>query len=143
MPIATYDDQNFYTLNTIYNLITIGEYSPKYFLAIINSKLGKWFWRIKNSDFKSIFPKIKKAQIESIPIRAAQILRPIRKSRPRQNGLPGGAHVGAAPPLLPRTPQEKEMLQREIEATDQAIDQLVYKLYGLTEDEIRIVEGGA
>lgn len=28
-----------------------------------------------------------------------------------------------------------------IVATDKRIDQLVYELYGLTEDEIRIVEG--
>jgi hypothetical protein len=40
------------------------------------------------------------------------------------------------------TPQEKEMLAREIAATDQAIDKLVYTLYGLTEEEIKIVEGG-
>jgi len=39
-----------------------------------------------------------------------------------------------------RTPQEKEMILREIEATDQAIDSLVYELYGLTEEEIKIVE---
>jgi hypothetical protein len=41
----------------------------------------------------------------------------------------------------PRTPQEKESLQREIESTDRAIDKLVYELYGLTEEEIKIVEG--
>jgi len=40
-----------------------------------------------------------------------------------------------------RTPQEKEMLQREIESTDRAIDALVYRLYGLTEAEIEIVDG--
>ncbi|MDP2965891.1 MAG: TaqI-like C-terminal specificity domain-containing protein [Pelolinea sp.] len=39
-----------------------------------------------------------------------------------------------------RTPQEKEALQREIETTDKQIDALVYELYGLTEEEIRIVE---
>jgi hypothetical protein len=39
-----------------------------------------------------------------------------------------------------RLPQEKESLQREIESTDGRIDKLVYELYGLTEDEIRIVE---
>lgn len=33
------------------------------------------------------------------------------------------------------------MLQRRIEAADKEIDRLVYKLYGLTEDEIKIVEG--
>lgn len=35
---------------------------------------------------------------------------------------------------------EKESIQRHIAATDKKIDQLVYKLYGLTEKEIRIVE---
>jgi hypothetical protein len=40
------------------------------------------------------------------------------------------------------TPQEKEMLQREIESTDWTIDKLVYKLYALTEAEIRLVEAG-
>ncbi len=40
-----------------------------------------------------------------------------------------------------RTPQEQEMVKREIESTDKAIDKLVYELYGLTEDEIKIVEG--
>ena len=41
-----------------------------------------------------------------------------------------------------KTPPAKTMLQRQIEATDQQIDQLVYELYGLTEEEIKIVEGG-
>jgi len=43
---------------------------------------------------------------------------------------------------LRSTPQEKEMLRGGIEATDQAIDALVYQLYGLPEAEIKIVEGG-
>jgi len=33
------------------------------------------------------------------------------------------------------------MPSRQIAATDEAIDKLVYELYGLTEEEIRIVEG--
>jgi hypothetical protein len=40
------------------------------------------------------------------------------------------ASVGKLAPLLKR-----------IEATDELIDQIVYKLYGLTSDEIKIVEG--
>ena len=32
-------------------------------------------------------------------------------------------------------------LKREIKMTDRLIDQIVYKLYGLTEEEIKIVEG--
>jgi hypothetical protein len=39
-----------------------------------------------------------------------------------------------------RTSHEKTALQRQIEATDGQIDRLVYELYGLTEEEIGIVE---
>jgi hypothetical protein len=41
-----------------------------------------------------------------------------------------------------RLEQEKTQLSRQIEATDAAIDTLVYELYGLTEEEIGIVGGG-
>jgi hypothetical protein len=41
-----------------------------------------------------------------------------------------------------RLTQDKEMIQRQIQATDTQIDRLVYDLYGLTEEEIKIVEGG-
>jgi len=33
-------------------------------------------------------------------------------------------------------------LKRQIDSTDRQIDNLVYELYGLTEEEIKIVEGG-
>ena len=35
---------------------------------------------------------------------------------------------------------EQTALQRQIDATDRRIDALVYQLYGLSDDEIRIVE---
>jgi hypothetical protein len=41
---------------------------------------------------------------------------------------------------LTKTPDEKTRLQRQIDATDSQIDKLVYDLYGLSEDEISIVE---
>lgn len=40
-----------------------------------------------------------------------------------------------------KTDHEKTSLQRQIDATDKQIDELVYELYGLTEEEKRIVEG--
>jgi type I restriction-modification system DNA methylase subunit len=40
-------------------------------------------------------------------------------------------------------PHEKETLRRQIDATDRQIDQIVYKLYGLTPEEIKIVEEGS
>jgi adenine-specific DNA-methyltransferase len=40
-----------------------------------------------------------------------------------------------------KSPTEKTVLQRQVDAVDKQIDQLVYQLYNLTEEEIRIVEG--
>jgi hypothetical protein len=42
-----------------------------------------------------------------------------------------------------KTPHEQESIKRTIAATDNQIDALVYELYGLNEEEIKVVEGGA
>jgi hypothetical protein len=39
-----------------------------------------------------------------------------------------------------KTDHEKTVVQRQIDATDRKIDELVYELYGLTEEEIKTVE---
>jgi hypothetical protein len=40
-----------------------------------------------------------------------------------------------------KTSHEKTNLQRQVDATDRQIDNLVYELYGLTDKEIAIAEG--
>jgi len=54
-----------------------------------------------------------------------------------------GPCVTAGPALPSLTcPRERPgPIGQQIAATDKKIDELVYKLYGLTEEEIRIVEG--
>ena len=42
--------------------------------------------------------------------------------------------------LFAKTDHEKSLIQRQIDATDKQIDQLVYELYSLTKEEIKIVE---
>ena len=39
-----------------------------------------------------------------------------------------------------KTDQEKRLVTQEIESTDRQIESLVYGLYGLTADEIAVVE---
>jgi hypothetical protein len=45
--------------------------------------------------------------------------------------------LGSATILADQEPQP-----RQIEATDEAIDALVYELYGLTDEDVAVVEGG-
>ncbi|MEW6216202.1 MAG: DUF2283 domain-containing protein [Candidatus Bipolaricaulota bacterium] len=58
------------------------------------------------------------------------------------DGTACGGDLAAVLLRLPtaRAVHEKTMLQRQITATDHQINQLVYGLYGLTADEIKIVE---
>jgi len=42
--------------------------------------------------------------------------------------------------FIVNTRNEKKALQRQIAATDGQIDALVYELYGLTDEEVKIVE---
>lgn len=48
--------------------------------------------------------------------------------------------VEAKKPAVDIKQDASPAIQRQIDATDRQIDQLVYELYGLTEEEIRIVE---
>ncbi|MBE7554673.1 MAG: hypothetical protein HS126_26785 [Anaerolineales bacterium] len=43
--------------------------------------------------------------------------------------------------LEAKNPADKQLYQRQIAATDKAIDRRVYALYDLSQEEIRIVEG--
>jgi hypothetical protein len=117
---------------------------PYYILGLLNSWLLTWYHHKRNPKAqKALFPKVLVSDLSNLPIRAINFSDPSEKA----------AHdklVGLVEQMLAlhrrlpsvRTPQEKEMLQRQVESTDGQIDRLVYGLYGLTEDEIKIVEGG-
>ena len=80
--------------------------------------------------------------MEKVPIRGLDFCKPADKFRHDQmvklvdQMLELHQRLSAA-----RTPQEQTSLERQIAATDAQFDRLVYDLYGLTEEEIRIVEG--
>jgi len=40
-----------------------------------------------------------------------------------------------------KTPQARTQLERQIVHTDSEIDRLVYELYGLSAEEVKVVEG--
>lgn len=55
-----------------------------------------------------------------------------------------GRRVGGLYLDQPRTTRSgNPRLRREVEVAGRQIDQIVYELYGLTEEEIKIVEEGA
>ncbi|GAQ17849.1 restriction endonuclease [Oceanobacillus picturae] len=69
-PICAYDSGEYYSINTLYNLVPkIPNIDLKYILAILNSNYMKDYWLENYSDNKKLFPKIKKHQLEGLPIK--------------------------------------------------------------------------
>lgn len=117
--------------------------SSKYLLGIVNSKLLSWYGGLTLPNFgKDIFPKLNPQDILRLPVRAINFSDQEDKSRHDQivklvdRMLDLHKRLPAA-----KTPQERTSIERQIAATDAQIDRLVYGLYGLTQEEIKIVEG--
>jgi len=110
-------------------------------LGIINSSLFKFYFRNFIAPDTNIFPKIRIVQLRQLPI-------PKLDSRNRNEEVIQGI-VRRINEILTskkqlqhaKTDSDKNYLQRKCERIDKEIDQLVYNLYGLTEEEIKIVEG--
>lgn len=120
------------------------EISLRYLLGILNSKLMSWYFRSTNSVARrDDFPKIIIKQTRELPF-------PKIDFADHQNLARHDLMVSLVEQMLTlhkqlqeaRTPHDQTALQRQIEAKDRQIDALVYELYGLTEEEIKIVEGG-
>jgi hypothetical protein len=113
-----------------------------YLLAIINSRLMSWYFlRRSNIAQRDDFPKIVLKETRSLPIYPINLSNRADKSRHDRlvqlaEQLPElHKHLSTA-----KTPQEKTSLERQIAATEAQIDSLVYDLYNLTPEEIKIIE---
>ncbi len=113
----------------------------KFLLALLNSKLADRFFKANSTPFRGGWIALTKQHIENFPIR---VIDPANKSDLATHDrivtlvekmLDLHKQRAAA-----KTPHEQTALDRQISATDAQIDRLVYDLYGLTEEEIKLVE---
>jgi hypothetical protein len=80
--------------------------------------------------------------IKQLPIRRIDFTNPADKSRHDKLVSLVDKMLALMPKLRVATKEsEKSTLQNAVTTTDAEIDRLVYELYGLTEEEIKVVEG--
>jgi hypothetical protein len=136
--IATYDSGGLYVKDAMLLLHNDGNYSLKYLLGVINSRLLNYFYR----EFFVTIDVLKNALL-NLPIRPINFSDHADKARHDrmvtlvEKMLDLHKRLTAA-----QDAGERGRLQRLIDSTDRQIDLLVYELYGLTAEEIAIVEGG-
>jgi hypothetical protein len=122
-PVATVDYENYYVLNTIYaGILTNADFNLNYVFALINSKLIKYVWLKQFHDGKGLFPKIKKTQLVEVPI---------FKSDKKTQELISNLVFD----IIELKKNNKDTVEKE-----KQIDLIIYELYDLTEEEIKIVE---
>jgi hypothetical protein len=142
-PEFAIDELGYQCLNTVF-MVSLRRTSPdsRFLLGVLNSALLKAIWLDRYYDQRRTFPKIKGTYLKELPVCAVDFSDPTDVARHDrmvqlvERMLDLHKRLAAA-----NTPNEKDRLQRQADATDQQIDQLVYELYGLTDEEIGIVEG--
>jgi F0F1-type ATP synthase delta subunit len=143
---AAYDEEELFLVN-----ITTGGYGLRvhleqhhhyYMLALLNSKLLNHCVGQSTNRFRGGYLAVNKQALERLPIRTINFSdatdRGLHDRLVRNVTSMLGLHKQLAEAL---TPNDKSRFERRIQEAERQIDILVYELYKLTDEEIRVIEG--
>jgi type I restriction-modification system DNA methylase subunit len=137
-PEFTFDSDGLYTNQKCFIIPS----SDKYLLGLLNSSLMFFLFRSLLPKLRGDFYEPSYVFFKNFPIRTINFKNPSEKAvhdklvslidrmlelHKKKNPLPPSA--------------EREKIEREITVTDEKIDDIVYGLYGVTEEERKIIEG--
>ena len=122
--IGAIDNSNYYYANTLHGTaITDPRFDIKFILAVLNSKLINYYYKATTSESGKVFAQVKIGILRQLPIKFTtnqtvftKIVEQIIESK-------------------------KEDPNADTSGLEGEIDELVYHLYGLNDEEIAIVEG--
>jgi adenine-specific DNA-methyltransferase len=127
---ATYDNKGFYCVNTAY-IIPVDD---KYLLGILNSKLVHFYYLKISSTIRGGYLRFIRQYLETIPIVVNKQIKPeiiklvdqlLQLNEELQNV---------------KLQTQRDQIQNKIDYCENRINKIVYELYGLTEEEIAIIE---
>jgi hypothetical protein len=122
---ALYLDNLLYSNRSLYSIKIIDEsFNPKFVLGCLNSKLLQFYYQTKFKAETDLFPKIRIIQAKELPIPDIQLS--------EQQPI-----IALVNQILSAKKENPEANTTELE---REIDLLVYGLYGLTEEEVWIIE---
>ena len=125
--IVAYDTSKYKSFASVNNIVLKDEYKHlyKFFLALLNSNVLNWYYANNFSNNSDLTVNISKTYLEKLPIPPFNII--------QQNEI-----IHLVEQILF---EKKKNLQDNTNKLETQIDHLVYKLYGLTTEEIQIIEG--
>ncbi|MBC7851901.1 MAG: N-6 DNA methylase [Pirellulaceae bacterium] len=113
----------------------VADYSLPFLQGLLNSRLLAWFFPFVSAPFRGGWRSANRQFLSKLPIR-----KPNDKLRKKIVALV--EQISSLHQQLPSAKSDlaKAALERQITATDRQIDELVYELYELTPEEVKIVE---
>ncbi|MBU2602574.1 MAG: N-6 DNA methylase [Actinobacteria bacterium] len=118
--------------------------SPNYLLALLNSKLLSWYITTHSPVFSGGYHKFSAPYLRPVPIRRIDWSSTQDTKRHEAMGdmvesvQTLQTHLAAA-----RTTRDRDGVERELGAVLHRLDSIVYELYGLTDNEIAVVESSS
>lgn len=138
--IANYDDKNLLCVHTLYvgKMREHSNYSIKFILGILNSKLIDFYQKTVQMKKGEVFPEIRIYQLNSLPIPVIN-----EKNKHLHDEI-----VELVNQMLDAKKSEstavsstsKTMAQRVINSLEKQINAKVYEIYGLSDEEIAIID---
>ncbi len=131
--IAAYDDKGFFALDSTHIQLLINQkFDLKFILALFNSMLFNFYYNQLVEEEGRVFAQVKIVILKTLPVK--NVVHTLQKP-----------FITLVDKILVLT-QSDDYLQNlakqvEVKAYKKGIDHLVYKLYDLTPEEIKIVEG--
>jgi len=123
---ALFLNSKLYCNRSLYSIkVRDKKYSSKYLAALLNSTLFQFYYKSKFKNDTDLFPKIRIAQVNHLPIKNTN-------ENQQKPFITLVDQILAAKRVDP---------QADTTALEREIDRLVYQLYGLTAEEIAVVEG--
>jgi type I restriction-modification system DNA methylase subunit len=142
--MATKDDNGILSLGSVGNIfLKTKDYNRSFLLGILNSKFISWYvyrfiygkairtmrfdnYHLEQTPFPGVdLSKKDEKQLYDNLVALVDIMLDLNKKTQSAKG------------------NEKEQIQRQIDKTDKEIDDIVYKLYGISEEERKIIEAEA
>jgi len=112
----------------------------RYFLGVLNSTLIDKFLKTISTALRGRFYSYENKYIKQLPIKAIDLSN--TNERKLHDNLVALVDVmlDLSKKICAAKGSKKDQIQRQIEKTDREIDDLVYKLYGITEEARKVIE---
>jgi len=144
---AAYDDDGTHFLDNVDvgGIVFKSDYETLdllFLLGLLNSKLLRWYFPYVSAPFRGGWLSANRQFLSQLPICLFDLTNPAENAQyEKMIGLVGSMLQLQKQKLEAKTTDIEEQIDEMIKITDHQIDAIVYKLYGLTDEEITDMEG--